>query len=362
MTMATGAGVLGRMTRRRPPDVPDVPLTAARAVRLAVERAAAAATGLTVTVGQVAELVLPLDGLLADCGGGMLVLALMRNGAVCGLIGCDSGLVSAQIEMLTTGRIAPAAPDHRPVTRTEGTLAHPLLARILTEMEETTIRTALDGWMQGAALGARYDTPRAAGFDLADQFYRRITLSLTCGDGDRSGQLMLALPPQAGTAPPVAAGGRHDRMPGTAAERAADRATDWHDRFRRSVLAAPARLDAVLHRMTVPAAALTALDVGQVLPLQGCTVGMVQLVDPLGRTVARGRLGQIGGHVAVRVQHSPDTMPMTDLAIIDMAATPPAQGPSDHRAPARTIRTRATDTATIQLDLHADAGVADPVA
>ncbi|WP_177174541.1 FliM/FliN family flagellar motor switch protein [Loktanella fryxellensis] len=353
MTMATGAGVLGRMTRRRAPDVPDVPLTASRAVRLAVERAAQATTGLTVTVGQVAELVLPLDRLLADCGGDMLLLALMRDGAVCGLIGCDAGLVSAQIEMLTTGRIAPGSPDLRPVTRTEGTLAQPLLIQILAEMEETTIRTALDGWMQGAVLGTRFDTPRAAGFELADQFYRRITLSLSCGDADRPGQLMLALPPQAGTA--AVPGGRQDR----AADRGADRAADWHDRFRTAVLAAPARLDAVLHRMTVPAAVLTAMDIGQILPLQGCTVGMVRLEDPLGRTVARGRLGQIGGHVAVRVQHSADTVPMVDLAMTEMSDAPTGHGRSGDPAAVRTIRTRATDSPVVQLDLQVSTG--DPV-
>ena len=323
MAAATGTGVLHRMTRRRAAEAPDIPLTASRAVRLALARAAQTGTGLKLTVGSVAEQILPLDAMLDEHDDDLLLTALTRDGAVCGLIACDAGLVSAAIEVMTTGRIGPTGPDTRRVTRTEGTLVQPLLRAMLDELEETTARTSLDGWTRFVGLGQRFDTCRAAGFALADRSYRLMRMSLDCGAPDRQGTLLLALPVQAAAQPLTQVA-------------AADPVADWQGRFRTAVLGAPARLDAVLHRMRVPLATMTGLQVGQCLPLTGCTVGMVRLVDPAGRTVARGRLGQIAGQIAVRIQAEPDVIPMTEMS---------AQGDG---AP-RNLRTRASDMAAPQF-------------
>ena len=57
-------GVLHRMVRRQQADAPDVPLTATRAVKLAVTRAAQSSVGLVVDVTGVADRTCDLDGLL----------------------------------------------------------------------------------------------------------------------------------------------------------------------------------------------------------------------------------------------------------------------------------------------------------
>ena len=325
MTAATGTSVLHRMTQRQQADAPDVPLTASRAVRLALARAAQTSTGMKLTVGSVAEQILPLDPLLDEHDDDLLLMALTRDGAICGLIACDAGLVSAAIEVMTTGKIGATAPDTGRVTRTEGTLVQPLLRAMLDELEETTARTALDGWTRLVGLGQRFENCRAAGFALSDRSYRLMRMSLDCGAPERQGTLMLALPVQAAAQPlmPVAA---------------ADPVVDWQGQFRATVLAAPARLDAVLHRMKVPLATMTALEVGQCLPLTGCTVGMVRLVDPAGRTVARGRLGQIAGQIAVRIQAEADVIPMTEMS---------GQGDGGPR----NLRTRASDMAAPQFSM-----------
>ncbi len=330
MTLGTGTGVLHRMTRRQQPDAPDVPLTASRAVRLAVARAAQVSAGLVVTVGSVGEQALSLDVLLAELGDHLLLISLTRDGSVVGVLACDAGLVAATIEVMTTGRVSAAPPDIRPVTRTEGTLAMPLLRQVLDELEETTVRTALDGWTQNTGLGTRFDSVRAVGFALPDQTYRLIRLLLDCGAADRQGELLIALPLQ-----PSALG--HSATPPTR------RATpaDWHSQFQAAVMAAPARLDAVLHRMKLPLATLTDLKVGQCLPLLGCTVGMVRLEDVGGRTVARGRLGQIAGQIAVRVQNA-EVIPMTDMA--------DTMRPDDTDTPRR-VKTRATDMSDTEIDM-----------
>ncbi len=306
MTLATGSGILQRMIRRQEPDeAPDVPLTASRAVRLAVARAAQISTGMKLTVGSVGEQALPLDITLEEFNDDLLLLALTRNGAVCGVLACDAGLVSATIEVMTTGKISAMPAGRDRVTRTEGTLVQPLLRSILDELEVTTTRTALDGWTRLVGLGARFETCRAASFALNDQTYRLLRLSLDCGMPERQGVLLLALPLQTTV--------------NTQAQQImqADPVADWHDRFQAAVMAAPARLDAVLHRMKISLSTLTELQVGQYLPLQGCTVGMVRLVDANVRTVARGRLGQLAGQIAVRIQAEADVIPMTDMTGAD---------------------------------------------
>ena len=329
MTVGTGTGVLHRMTRRQQPDAPDdVPLTASRAVRLAVARGAQVSTGLVLTVGAVREQALSLDALLDECQGELLLIGLTRGGATVGLIACDAGLVSAAIEVMTTGHIGPAAPDTGRITRTAGTLVQPLLRHVLDELEVTTARTALDGWAQSVGLGNRFDSARAAGFALKDGTYRLIRMSLDCGAPDRQGDLLVALPLQVTAAPPP----QDSATP--------EPARDWHSLFQAAVMQAPARLDAVLHRMEVPLSTVSTLEVGQCLPLLGCTVGMVRLVDPAGQTVARGRLGQIAGRIAVRVQADADVIPMTDMA-------PPADPGIDRR---KGVRTRATDAAALEVD------------
>jgi two-component sensor histidine kinase len=134
MTTATGSGVLQRMTQRQQPDAPDVPLTASRAVRLALARGAQTSIGLPVTVGSVAEQALPLDELLAEFTDELLLISLTRDGAICGILACDAGLVAAAIEVMTTGKISAGAPDTRAITKTEGTLLQPLLRALLDEV------------------------------------------------------------------------------------------------------------------------------------------------------------------------------------------------------------------------------------
>jgi flagellar motor switch protein FliM len=96
MTTATGTGVLQRMVPRQQLDAPDVPLTASRAVRLALARGAQTSTGLPINVGSVAEQALPLDVLLTEASDDLLLLLLLsstRDGAICGLLACDAVFV-----------------------------------------------------------------------------------------------------------------------------------------------------------------------------------------------------------------------------------------------------------------------------
>jgi flagellar motor switch protein FliM len=96
--------------------------------------------------------------------------------------------------------------------------------------------------------------------------------------------------------------------------------------------------------MKVPLSTIAGPQVGQVLPLEGCTVSKVRLVDPGGRTLARGRLGPIAGQIAVRIQAAADIIQMTEMG-----------GENGADLPNRTIRTRAGDGQATQFEADYDA-------
>ncbi|MEY1555895.1 FliM/FliN family flagellar motor C-terminal domain-containing protein [Yoonia sp. R2331] len=306
--------VLEKMTHRVATAVPDVPLTATRAVTLAVTRAAQNSVALTLNVARVSEDLVELDDLLSELSLDVLIRGLGTGNAVRGVIACDAAMCSAAVEVQTTGRVASRDNEQRPVTRTDAALIEPFLKNLVQELDNTTAQTALDGWVAGAGLMSRLGGPRATGFVLPDQVYRLIRISVEMLDGARKAEVLLALPPQ--TAIPLPKKTEHRPQ------------NDWATAFPEAVLAAPARLDAVLHQFKVPLLTATQLEVGQLLPLSGCTVDTVRLLAPDGRLVAKARLGQVAGQIAVRVEDGPKldlrALPPQSAAVPDVAEVAPA--------------------------------------
>lgn len=290
--------ILEKMTHRPQVAVPDVPLTASRAVTLAVTRAAQTRVALTLGVGSIREEMRELDALLAELNDELLIMGLGEGSETRGIIVCDAGLCGAAVEIQTTGKVAPRANEPRPITLADAALVRPFFVGLLEELLQTTPRTVLDGWTDGTGVLTRLAGPRSTGFVLPDQIYRVIRVTLSIAAGERQGEVILALPPQAAAQPVMP----QPKVP----------QSNWAEEFPRAVLAAPACLNAVLHQFNLPLHVATQLKVGQLLPLSGCTVGTVRLVSPDGRMVARARLGQVAGQVAVRVEDSA-TLDLRDL-------------------------------------------------
>ncbi len=292
--------VIQKMTYRPPDVVPDVPLTATKAVKLAVTRAAQTSVALTLSVGNVREEILELDGLLAALPDDRLIVGVGQGNVTRGVVVCDAAMCAAAVEVQTTGKISANAGEPRPITRADATLIEPFLQGLLSELAATTKQTALDGWTDDAALLTRLESARATGFVLADEVYRLIRVSVEMLGGERQAEVMLALPPQASVPIP-----RKQVEPPRG---------NWAEDFPKAVLEAPACLNAVLHRFDLPLHVATRLQVGQLLPLHGCTVDTVRLMAPGGMRVAKARLGQVAGQVAVRVEDGPK---------LDLSALPP---------------------------------------
>lgn len=295
----TTASLLRRLVR---PTTPPAPLTPARALRIAMTRAAERAVALPLAVLGVSEDEGPLDDLLSRLEEGLMLLALHEGEEPVGLIALDAEARAAVIEVQALGRVSPSAPDAREITAADAALARPLLAAFLTEAETATAGTALGGWLRSPRLAARLPGPREATMLLPDGRYRVVRLSLDLGVGERQGLvlLMVRLPGQTRAATSVEAG----PVPTVAPQ----------------VLSAQATLDAVLHRLSLPLSEAESLRVGQILALPGITVASVRL-EGGGVDLGSARLGQVAGMRAIRIEEPPP--PALDQLPIPAESLPP---------------------------------------
>lgn len=282
--------ILGRMAGRVVDDADDQPLTAARAVRLAVTKAANDTVGLVLTVSGMTDDVQPLDGLLAELGEDLMLVGLQRDRRLAGIIALDMQLRAAVLEMQTVGSLISAGAETRPATRTDRTMCDPLLDALVQVLGPAMAGSELEGWINSCQTGQSIGSARAAGLVLLDHDYRILRLTLDLGVADRQGLLVIALPPV--------------KQPDVfTAEQVED--MDWGSRFRLAVSDAPATLQAHLRKFTIPLSQAQSLQVGQILPLPGCDVHSVRLIAPDGKKVAQAKLGQLGGMRAVRVEQAP---------------------------------------------------------
>lgn len=280
--------------------------TPTRALRIALTRAAESAAGLSVTALGAADETLALPDLLARLADDWLLIGLdSDNGpGVCAL---DPALFLAVVEMQTRGSLAPAEPAHRLPTLADAALAEPVLRSFVAELPALAAGTALDGWPGVCTPGPRQADRRALGLILPECAFRMVSVSCWLGIAERQGSFLMALPALPPSDP------NDDR---------AARRRQWGQALSQRVLAAPLGLEAVLHRLQMPLAALGELAPGRKLALPGVRLAGVELLSPDGTHVAHGRLGQSGGMRAVRIEPvpAPELSPEPSLG----TAPPPA--------------------------------------
>lgn len=273
-----------------------VPLSSARAMRFAMTRAADQAYGMPVTVDDVTEQQLALDDLVQELLPEAMIVALERNKSTIGCLTVDPQLRSALIEFQATGKVSEMSATERPITGTDMLLSAPLTSYFLTKSEEAALGSDLQSWVEGVTTGHRFESPRGVGLALADGGYRVLTLTVGLA-GERKGTVKLVLP-DTGGATDICAPVPED--------------TSWAEDLESAVLAAPAALTAELTKITLSIGQVERLDVGQVFPLFGATVGSVRLISANRFEVCSARLGQSMGKRAVRVG------PNLGLALSDM--------------------------------------------
>ena len=329
MANNSARSVLQRKTQTSQTAQSGQPITPSRAARVALERTAARDLGFMLTVTSVEISRAGADDLAADLPEMGLIMLLDGVDGVPGAMVLDPQMTAALIEVQTTGRVTARPARPRAPTRTDAAIATPLVRGFLAR---------LDGLLPGDDLGPgrfRFGAMVSSGASMALTMgtggYRILRLGCLLG-ADRAGELILALPipsapsaaPHPASAQPAANAPAPDGIAGSGAA------------LRARLLDAPARLEAVLHRMTVPLAELRALQPGDVLRLPAGAQFAARLESTDGRLVAEGRLGQLSGQRAVRLcaPDAGDTRPepAPPPPALGSAATTDAPAPASLRA------------------------------
>ncbi|NBD29403.1 MAG: flagellar motor switch protein FliM [Alphaproteobacteria bacterium] len=277
-----------------------------RAIRVALLRAADRAIGLSLTVLGLSDEVENPDALVAEGPAGWVLFGLCAPGetGLAGLVMLDPSLRAAMIEVQTMGVLLDAAEADRPVTATDAALSRPVVAELLHELAGMG-RAEFSAGMGDWTLRPLPDL-RAAELMLRDVAHRHWQASVQIGGTDRQGALHLAL----AQGPPADADGARD----------ADSA-DWSRSLQASLELAPAELEAVLGRLTLPLSKVNGFEVGQVLSLGPMSLGAVRLESAGTPLAGHVRLGQMAGLRAVRLERPPQDM--QDLARPGATAPPP---------------------------------------
>lgn len=254
-------------------------------LRLASEQAASAELGLPFELADVSEVEKQREELSETLPESALFLVL--EGQVPGLLVMDSSLIGGIVEHLTVGCIISKEQVSRPPTRVDAALIAPFVDGALSRFSRAAEAADIAPWGQGLAFGAMVPDRRSLLLALPVRDYHVFSCDLRLGEGLRQGRLILGF------------GERPQEVEGNSVERTsggAGRAT-----VRAGVLSAPARLDAVIARLSVRLKDLQALKVGDTLTLPADALRRTRLEAKGTDHGIRVSLGQLNGFRAVRL-------------------------------------------------------------
>lgn len=247
--------------------------------------------GIDVVVGEIAvDRLAPAQGLESlpeDC-----VLHVLEGPDGCrGLSVMQAVLVDGVIEQQTLGRVSSAPRIPRAITRIDTALSEPFIASALAHLDELASTRPDGAGLCGFRIkGAEMDLA-ALSLILDDAAYDRLRVTLDFGPGLKSGQIHLWFP------------ARDDQ--GEQPTQA--RRTGPPPPHLTTVLGkAPVRLSVSLGTIPVTLKQIINLSEDTILPLPADSFSAAELCDRNGMPIARGRLGQLAGHRAIRVEKLAD--------------------------------------------------------
>jgi flagellar motor switch protein FliM len=243
------------------------------------------------------------DGVIDGLSGSDLLVVLDGPDGALGLASLDRAVMTALIEVQTIQQVTQLPVDEdRVLTPTDAAMAAPLLDGTLERMAEALHDSPLRAQLQGYRFGALLEDPRAASLLLDAAAYRVFRAEADLALGRRRGTVSFILPDL-------------KRPPADRTQAQGDGPGPHADLLAR----VPARLDAVLSRITLPLSRAGALKPGDVLKLSPDALDRVEVLAGRNHLVAKGRLGQLNGLRAVRL-----TWPVLGPAPVAAAGVPQA--------------------------------------
>ncbi len=352
MAEAATRSVMRRMARLGRQEYTARAMSPAKALRLSLARTGDKLFDLPLTVNAIEQGDIAHADLPGEVGrGGLLALldgALGEGGAM----RLDPGLLTALVEMQTTGHVSGQSDASRRVTRTDAAMAAPMIDGTLERIDACMAAETREDWTSGYRFGVMMEDVRTLALSLTASDYTVFRVMLEIGKDAIPGALTMILPRLAATDPPVTAAepDAPGREPGTTLACA--------------VLEAPVTLQAMLGRITLPLDKLCTLKVGDRLPFARDRLLEARLEVAHKHLVAHARLGQMDGARAVRL--GPRELQPAP-SIHDPAATvrpAGAEGPPADAAPpdaGQALGQMATGTA-VPGDAGRAGGAAAPVA
>lgn len=201
-----------------------------------------------------------------------------------GAASMDAATVTALIQQQTIGAVIGKAPDARNYTPTDAAMTAEFLertfAKVMAMLEGHADQTIFSGYR----FGAQVENVRSLVLGMEAEDYRVIELNLDLACGAMQGVMKLILPePTAEELQDGQGGGAQGPSLGG------------------NMGAIRAELSAVLCKMRVPLNEFAGLKVGDTLPLDQAFLYETDLLTIGGQQVAQGRLGQMNGARAVRL-------------------------------------------------------------
>lgn len=287
-------------------------MSPAKALRLALARAAARQCDLVLAVTAVEQLQIPLSGLPGALGGDGLLVLLDGDCGLGGALRLDASFLGALIEAQTTGRVTGRRTEARAVTRTDAAIAAPLIDAALGRFADLLTEESGEHWGAGWKFGAMAEDARSLGLVLTEVEYHHFRLMVEIGDVAQPGVLSLLLPVRA--------------CPAHAQGRASD-ADSPGATLGQGALDAPVCVEAVLARFSLPLDRVCALRAGDVLPFGLDRPLSVRLEVGPRHKLAGARLGQVNGLRAVRLMMPADTPPPVADPVAESAPPAPQRPP-----------------------------------
>ncbi len=260
-------------------------MTPSKALRLAVARAGDEILETRIVLQDFAEARDRPEALLQDAPDPALYLRLRGPDGGEGLAVLCPQTVAAVLEAQLMGKVLSQEAADRKPTGTDAIMAAGLLDQVLIHFgayaADCSDPLPVAGYLSGPTLA----DARAAVLTLEDADHLQFDLTVDIGGGAKTARLRLLFPVELPFSAGKAAGG-----------------AAWRESFRRMVLSSPAELEAVLCRMTLPLAELSALQPGDLFLLGQASLDGVELTSPDGETVQTVRLGRSGPMRALRLR------------------------------------------------------------
>ncbi|MDE4273036.1 FliM/FliN family flagellar motor C-terminal domain-containing protein [Phaeobacter gallaeciensis] len=204
----------------------------------------------------------------------------------------DAALVTALIQKQTIGQVMGKTPTERHYTPTDAAMTADFLESALKKVVVMLEGQSDQAIFSGYQFGAQVEDLRSLALGLEADDYRVLTLTVDLAIGAMQGELNLILPEP--TPEELGKGGGSGPSLG------------------RNLGAMRAELSAVLCKMRVPLNEFSGLKTGDLLPLDQAFLYETDLQAVSGQSIAQGRLGQLNGARAVRL-NQPRTKLVNDM-------------------------------------------------